>query len=71
MNIDRAVLIFGGSVILISLLLAHYVSYYWLWLTAFVGFNMIQSAITGFCPPAILFRKLGMKTGCAFRGKEE
>ena len=71
MNIDRAVLIFGGSVILISLLLAHYVSYHWLWLTAFVGFNMIQSAITGFCPPAILFRKLGMNAGCAFRGKEE
>lgn len=71
MNIDRAVLIFAGSVILISLLLAHFVSYYWLWLTALAGFNMIQSAITGFCPPAILFRKLGMNAGCAFRGKKE
>jgi hypothetical protein len=71
MNIDRAVMIFGGTVILISLLLAHFVSDYWLWLTAFVGINMIQAAITGFCPPAILFRKLGMKAGCAFKGKEE
>lgn len=71
MNIDRAVMIFAGSMILISLLLAHFISYYWLWLTAFAGFNLIQSSITGFCPPAILFRKLGLKGGCLFKGKEK
>ena len=71
MNIDKAVMLFAGVIILISLLLAHYVSYYWLWLTAFAGFNLIQSSITGFCPPAILFRKLGLKGGCAFKGKED
>jgi hypothetical protein len=71
MNIDRAVFVLAGSMILISLLLAHFFSPYWLWLTAFVGLNMIQSAFTGFCPPAMLFRKLGMKGGCAFKGKGE
>jgi hypothetical protein len=70
MNIDRAVMILAGSFILISLLLAHFHSPYWLWFTAFVGANMIQSAFTGFCPPAMLFRKLGMQGGCAFKGKQ-
>jgi len=67
MTIDRAVLMFAGSMILISLALAHYVSPYWLLLTAFVGLNLIQSSITGFCPAAIVFRKLGCQTGVAFK----
>ncbi|MCG8525631.1 MAG: DUF2892 domain-containing protein [Opitutales bacterium] len=70
-NIDRAVFLFGGIVILISVVLTLWVSQWWLILTAFVGLNMIQSAFTGFCPPAILFRKLGMPSGCAFKGKTE
>jgi hypothetical protein len=70
MNIDRAVMILAGSFILISLLLAHFHSPYWLWFTAFVGANLIQSAFTGFCPPAMLFRKLGMQGGCVFKGKQ-
>jgi hypothetical protein len=40
---------------------------HWLWLTAFVGLNLIQSAITGFCPPAILLKKLGFKPGSSFK----
>lgn len=67
MTIDRAVLMFAGSMILISLALTHYVSPYWLLLTAFVGVNLIQSSITGFCPAAIVFRKLGCQTGVAFK----
>ncbi|MEQ1943757.1 DUF2892 domain-containing protein [Mesorhizobium sp. VNQ89] len=67
MTIDRAVLMFAGSMVLISLALAHYVSPYWLLLTAFVGLNLIQSSITGFCPAAIVFRKLGCQTGVAFK----
>jgi Inner membrane protein YgaP-like, transmembrane domain len=67
MNVDRAVLAFAGMIILASLLLAWYLSPYWLLLTAFVGLNLLQ-AFTGFCPAAILFRKLGMKAGCAFQG---
>jgi len=67
MNVDRAVMAFAGLVILTSLLLATYVSPWWLLLTAFAGLNMLQAAFTGFCPAAIVFRKLGCKAGCAFQ----
>ncbi|HVM50158.1 MAG TPA: DUF2892 domain-containing protein [Candidatus Acidoferrum sp.] len=53
---------FAGCFILISLLLAHFHSLYWLWFTAFVGFNLLQSSFTGFCPLEIILRKLGV--GC-------
>ena len=66
MSIDRIVIAVAGSFILISLLLAHYHSENWLWFTAFVGANLLQSAFTGFCPMAILLKKLGVKPGCAF-----
>jgi hypothetical protein len=66
MTIDRAVLAMAGTMVLLSLLLAHFVSPLWLWLTAFVGANLLQSAFTGFCPAAIVFRKLGLRAGCAF-----
>jgi hypothetical protein len=66
MSIDKAVLAFAGFMILLSLLLAHFVSPLWLWFTAFVGLNMLQSAFTGFCPAAMIFRKLGLKPGNAF-----
>jgi hypothetical protein len=66
MNVDRAVLTLAGSMVLISLTLAWLVSPYWLLLTAFVGANLFQAAFTGFCPAAIVFRKLGLKTGPAF-----
>ena len=51
---------FAGAFILISLLLAHYVSPYWLWFTAFVGFNLIQSSFTNFCPLEIFLKKAGV-----------
>jgi hypothetical protein len=66
MSIDRIVIAVAGSFILISLLLAHYHTEYWLWFTAFVGANLFQSAFTGFCPMAIILKKLGVKPGCAF-----
>jgi hypothetical protein len=66
MSIDRAVMAVAGSFILISLLLAHYHSQLWLWFTAFVGANLLQSAFTGFCPMAILLKKLVVKSDCAF-----
>jgi hypothetical protein len=65
-NVDRAVLTLAGTMVLLSLALAWLVSPYWLLLTAFVGANLFQAAFTGFCPAAIIFRKLGMKTGSAF-----
>ena len=66
MNVDKAVLAFAGCVVLAGLALAHFVSPWWLLLTAFAGLNMIQAAFTGFCPAAIIFRKLGLKPGQAF-----
>ncbi len=66
MNLDRAVMGFAGVMILASVLLTWLASPYWLLLTAFVGLNMLQAAITGFCPAAMVFRKLGVRTGCAF-----
>lgn len=67
MNLDRAVLTLAGSMILVSALLAAVVSSWWLLLTAFVGLNLLQSSITGFCPAAIVFRRMGVTSGCAFR----
>jgi hypothetical protein len=67
MNLDRAVLAFAGVLTLASLALAHYVSPLWLWFTAFVGANLLQASITGFCPAALVFRKLGVPGGCAFK----
>jgi hypothetical protein len=66
MTIDRLVFAVAGSFILTSLLLAHFHSENWLWFTAFVGANLLQSAFTGFCPMAMLLKKLGVKPGCAF-----
>lgn len=66
MNVDRAVLVLAGAMVLVSLALGHFVSPYWLLLTAFVGLNLLQAAFTGFCPAAIIFRKLGLKAGPAF-----
>jgi hypothetical protein len=67
MNLDRAVMAFAGVMILISLALTHFVSP-WFWLfTAFIGLNLLQASVTGFCPAAMLFRKLGVASGCAFK----
>lgn len=66
MNIDRLVLRFAGFMVLASLLLAELHSSYWLWLTAFVGFNLFQSSFTGFCPLAIVLKKLGGQSRPAF-----
>lgn len=67
MSIDRVVLAFAGTVILISLALGVTVHVYWLFLTAFVGLNLLQSAFTGFCPLAMILKKLGFEPGVAFR----
>ena len=66
MNVDKAVLMFAGFVVLLGLVLGYTVSPYWYLLTAFAGLNMMQASITGFCPAAIVFKKLGLRDGCAF-----
>jgi hypothetical protein len=66
MTIDRAVMAFAGLMILLSLALSQIMSPYWLLLTAFVGLNLLQSAFTGFCPMALLLKRLGVRAGAAF-----
>jgi len=55
---------FAGTFVLLSLVLAHYHSPYWLWFTAFVGFNLLQSSFTRFCPLELILRKLGVGGCC-------
>jgi hypothetical protein len=66
MSVDRAVMAFAGCVVLVSLALGWWVSPYWFLLTAFAGVNMLQASFTGFCPAAIVFKKLGFRSGVAF-----
>lgn len=66
MSIDRIVLAFAGVFILGSVLLSQYHSPNWIWLTAFVGANLLQSAFSGFCPLANILKALGKKPGQAF-----
>ena len=66
MTLDRAVLAFAGTMVLVSLALTYFVHPGFVWLSVFVGANMIQSAFTGFCPAAMIFRKLGLRSGTAF-----
>ncbi len=66
MSIDRAVMAFAGLMILVSLALSQIHSAYWLLLTAFVGANLLQASFTGFCPAAMLFKRLGARAGAAF-----
>jgi hypothetical protein len=67
MTLDRAVMALAGCVVLVSLALAYLLSPYWLLLTIFVGLNLIQASFTGFCPAAIVFKRLGISSGTAFK----
>lgn len=62
MSLDRAILAFAGFMVLLSVVLTVWVSPYFVWLTVFVGANLLQSAFTGLCPAAAIFRKLGFRT---------
>jgi len=66
MTIDRLVMAVAGTFVLISILLSIFHSQNWLWFTGFVGVNLFQAAFTGFCPLAIILKKFGVKSGCAF-----
>jgi len=66
MNIDRLVLAFAGSVVLLSVLLSNIHHPAWMWLTVFVGANLLQAAFTGFCPLAKMLKAVGKKAGHAF-----
>lgn len=66
MSLDRAVLAFAGIMVLVSVALTWWVSPLFVWFTVFIGLNLLQSAFTGVCPAAALFRKLGFRPGKAF-----
>jgi hypothetical protein len=66
MTLDSAVLRFAGFVVLLGIFLSLYVHPWWIALSAFAGLNMIQASFTGFCPAAMLFKKLGVRPGNAF-----
>jgi hypothetical protein len=66
MSLDRSVLAFAGAMTLLSVLLTQFVSPHFMWFTVFIGVNLLQSAVTGFCPAAMVFKALGVKPGCAF-----
>ncbi len=67
MTLDRVVMAFAGCVVLLGVLLSLTVHPWWIALTVFAGFNMLQASVTGFCPSAMLFKALGVRPGTAFK----
>ena len=63
MKLENIIRALAGTLVLVSLALAHYVDPNWIWLAVFVGFNFLQSAFTGFCPAEMLLKKLGFGKG--------
>ena len=61
MTVERGLRLMAGVMVLLSVTLAHYVSPYWLLLTAFVGLNRFQSALTNWCPAMWMLRAIGLK----------
>lgn len=66
MSIERIVLAVAGLFIMISVGLSQVHSPLWIYFTAFIGLNLLQSAFTGFCPLALILKKLGKQSGQAF-----
>ena len=64
MSVENAVLALAGFMVTVSVFLAWFFSPVWLVLTLFIGLNLLQSAFTGFCPAAMLFKLLGLKSAC-------
>ncbi len=69
MTVERGVRLMAGVMVLLSLALAHSISYYWLWLTVFVGLNLLQSAFTNWCPAMNILRAIGLKDANCIIGK--
>ncbi len=70
MTLERVIRALAGTLVLVSLVLAHFASHAWLWLAAFVGTNLVQSAFTGFCPAETILRRLGVGRPAIARGTE-
>ena len=62
MTLENAVLRFAGVMLLASVALTHYIDPDFIWFTLFIGTNLLQASFTGFCPAAMVFKKLGIKS---------
>ena len=69
MSVERALFAFGGTMVILTSLLALFHDPRWTWFTIFIGFNCLQSSFTGFCPPGFLMKKFGMKTEAQLSAK--
>jgi Inner membrane protein YgaP-like, transmembrane domain len=67
MTVERAVRLLAGIIVLVSLALAHWVSPQWLWLSAFVGLNLLQSGFTNWCPAMTIFQWMGVPSAASVR----
>ncbi len=61
MTVERGVRLMAGVIVLLSVALAHFLSPWWLLLTAFVGLNLLQSGLTNWCPAMSMLRAMGLK----------
>ncbi len=71
MTVNEALRLIAGCMIIISLLLAINFSQNWLWFTAFIGVNLIQSSFTKWCLMMTILRELGMKDSVACNSKQQ
>jgi len=69
MTVERGLRLMAGVMVLLSLVLAHYFSLYWLWLTVFVGLNLLQSAFTNWCPAMSILRAVDLKDAACRSGQ--
>jgi len=66
MTVERGLRLMAGAMVLLSLALTYYVSHYWVWLTVFIGLNLLQSAFSNWCPAMAILRAMGLKeAGCS------
>jgi hypothetical protein len=61
MMVERGLRLMAGVMVLLSVALTFYVSHYWMWLTVFIGLNLLQSAFTNWCPAMSILRSIGLK----------
>ena len=68
MTVERGLRLMAGVMVLLSIALTYYVSHYWIWLTVFIGLNLLQSAFTNWCPAMAILRAMGLKdSACAIQ----
>lgn len=67
MNLDRSIFLMAGTLTLLGTVLGAFVSPWFLLISGFVGLNLLQSSLTGFCPAALILKRFGVQDGCAFK----